>query len=185
MLMEGKVKIVGMTDEFLEKIKHKTEEIYKNTQPVDCPYLKDKVYFNSRGWEHIKFKEHGKSRTKEEQYTRLKLFPLVSEVIRRSHTIQGIWKKKEWESQKKHGRWEKTLKDVAYYEFVAVIGKVRVKVVVKEVMGGQKYFWSIIPFWRMSEIGKERKLYDMDLENDGNVINDLELVSKIEKSPVS
>jgi hypothetical protein len=59
-----------------------------------------------------------------------------------------------FETQKLHSRWERVLKlkDVCFYEFVAVPDNVRVKVIVKEVTGGEKHFWSIIPFlegaWR-------------------------------------
>jgi hypothetical protein len=181
MLMEGKIKEIAIPDDFLEKIKGEIEEKYRNTSPVDCPYLKDKVYFNSRGLDHMKFKAWNRPRVKFDQYLRLKLFPLVPEALRRSNTVQGIWKRREWERQKRHGRWEKSLKDVAYYEFVAVIGKVRIKVVVKEIADGRKFFWSIIPFWKMNEASKERKLYDEELEKDGNIVSDLEN----EKSPVA
>jgi hypothetical protein len=41
-----------------------------------------------------------------------------------------------WERQKKYGQWEKRLKEVVYHEFVAVIGKVRIKVIVKTITRG-------------------------------------------------
>jgi hypothetical protein len=43
-------------------------------------------------------------------------------------------------------RWERILNDVSFYEFVADLDHVRVKVIVKQVAGGDRYFWSIIPF---------------------------------------
>lgn len=70
-------------------------------------------------------------------------------------------------------------KEVVYYEFVAVIGKVRIKIMIKEIVGGDKFFWSIIPFWKMNEMTKERKLYDDELEYDGNIVSDLQRKAKI------
>ncbi len=37
----------------------------------------------------------------------------------------------------------------------------RVKVVIREVEGGKKHFWSIMPFWKKS--GDRIKLYSGDL----------------------
>jgi len=65
---------------------------------------------------------------------------------------------------------------------VAVVEKVRIKIIVKEVIGGQKIFWSVIPFWRMYEYTNERKLHDGDIEEDEDT-NDTEDTK--EKPPVS
>src|SRR3989344_6349731 len=164
MQMDGKPEKTKIPEELFLKIRQKAEEIYKNTGPTYCPYLKDKVNFNSEGFEHIKFKKWNKPRNHFDQYLRLKLFYLVPEILKKSHTVQGVWNTKEWERQKKHGRWESTMKEVSYYEFISVIGKVRIKSIVKQVSGGQKFFWSVIPFWRMNPVTKEKKLFDNDLE---------------------
>lgn len=65
-----------------------------------------------------------------------------------------------------NSRWEKKLLLVSYYEFIAVMENVRVKVIVKYVEGGEKFFWSIIPFWRVNgEVGK-RILHSGNMEED-------------------
>jgi len=174
MEMEGKLKEFTLTDEYFQKTRAKAEELYKNTSAIHCPYLKDKVYFNSKGIEHIEFKNKNRPRSKRDQFLRLKLFYLVPDILKFSHTVQGLWCRKEWERRKKHGVWEKVIKEVIYYEFVAVVGKIRIKVIIKEIVGGQKFFWSIIPFWKMNEVTKERKLYDDDIEKDGNLEDDVE-----------
>jgi len=46
-----------------------------------------------------------------------------------------------------------------YYECIVVLNNVRVKVVVKQIDGGQKFFWSITPFWGIHKETKKRKLY--------------------------
>lgn len=68
--------------------------------------------------------------------------------------------------QKTNSRWEKVLRDVSFYEFMAVLGNVRVKVIVKEVSGGEKHFWSVIPFWGINKEISKRVLHSGDLEND-------------------
>ncbi len=55
---------------------------------------------------------------------------------------------------------------MTHYEFVAVIKKARVRVVVKQVGVGPKYFWSIIPFWRQNEVTGRRMLHNGRPETD-------------------
>jgi hypothetical protein len=43
--------------------------------------------------------------------------------------------------------------NVKFYGFVAITnmdsnGMIRIKIIVKEIEGGEPYFWSIIPFWK-------------------------------------
>ena len=49
------------------------------------------------------------------------------------------------------------MKEVIFYEFIAVLENVRVKVIVKEVTGGGKHFWSIIPYWDI-DVGNSRRI---------------------------
>jgi hypothetical protein len=173
--MEGKIEeieIKGDSEVFL-RVKQKAEELYKSILPIYCPYFKDKVHFNTKGLDHIKFKEWNKPRTIYDQFLRFKLLNLVPQVITSSTTVQGIWRRKEWDRVKRHARWEKKPLDVNYYEFVSVIGKIRLKVVIKEIVGGEKFFWSIIPFWGMNKVTNNRNLHYKDLEYDGNIVSDL------------
>lgn len=68
--------------------------------------------------------------------------------------------------QKSHSRWEKVLKDVTYYEFLAVLDTIRLKVIIKEVIGGEKHFWSVIPSWRINKDTGMRVLHSGDLRKD-------------------
>ena len=166
MKMEGKPQEIEISEELFQKTKTKAETVFHALGSVNCPYLKSKVNFDATGLAHIKFKSWGRPRSRFDQYTRLKLLRLAPEILTRSHTVQGIWNTSLWERRKKHGKWEKILKAVTYYEFVAVMGSVRVKVIVKTIEGGEPHFWSIIPFWRMNEVTNKRKLYDGDLETE-------------------
>src|SRR5680860_1884685 len=83
----------------------------------------------------------------------------ASDVYKRQ--LQGYWETKEWERQKRHGVWEKILIDIKYYEFIAVIGKARIKVIIKKIeKEGSYIFWSVIPFWKMNKETSKRILHD-------------------------
>jgi len=85
---------------------------------------------------------------------RLKHIARAPEILGLSRTVQGILATHEWERRRRHGRWERPLIRVIYYEFVAVLQSRRFKVIVKQLPGGQRIFWSLIPFWRQTEEGK-------------------------------
>lgn len=150
---------MGLDLEKFKKVKEKAEDNYRKIGEVNCPYLQKKINFNAKGLDHIKFKKWNHTRLVSDQYMRLKLIHYAPEVIKKSHTVQGILKVKEFERRKINSRWEKVLIDVTYYEFVAVIDGIRVRVVIKNISGGENYFWSIIPFWKMNEKNGERLLH--------------------------
>jgi hypothetical protein len=149
-----------------EKIKAKGEEFYKSIDEVSCPYLNKKVSFNSKGLEHLKFKRREKTRFPKDQYMRFKLINIAPEILKASHTLQGIWETKKFEKVRTNGRNDMVLKPVNYYEFIAVVKRNRVKVIVKQIDGGEIFFWSLIPFWGMNEEYMERILHDGEPEED-------------------
>jgi hypothetical protein len=104
--------------------------------------------------------------SREEQYARLKLVYMAPKLLRLTRTVQGIWNTRQFEMQKTHSRWERVLKDVTFYEFIAVLDGVRVKVIVKQVAGGEKHFWSVIPFWKVDDQNHRRILHSGDPEHD-------------------
>ena len=145
-------------EEDFSKVKEETEKFYHSIRETRCPYFGENIVFNAKGLRHLKFKSDQKARTNEEQYTRLKLLKLAPEVLKKSHTIQGKLETKKFEEQKTNKRWEKILKEVVFYEFIAILENLRVKVIIKEVHGGVKYFWSVIPFWNIDKSSGRRIL---------------------------
>ncbi len=152
--------MIDFTPEQFEETKLKAESFYKNIGEVDCPYFKDKISFNAQGLEHLKFKQRGRARPERDQYMRLKLIHLAPEVLKSSHTVQGIFETKVFERIRVNGRTENILKPVSYYEFIAVIKRNRLRIIVKQIDGGKKFFWSIIPFWGMNEDTMTRLLHE-------------------------
>jgi len=153
--LEGRLEILFMevNEEKLKNIKNKAEQEYREIDSIYCPYFKDQVAFNSKGLEHIKFKDRNKTRSAEDQYIRLRCLPLASKTIEASHTLQGIQERNEMVRVKKI-KWAHVMKRVTYFEFIAVINDYRVRVIIKKVYGGESHFWSIIPFWRTDMLGK-------------------------------
>lgn len=142
------------------------EELYKTFSPVRCPYLESDIHFSASGLEHLKFKRPRYARSRPDQYMRFKLLPLAPEILRLSHTVQGIWETKHFERIRVHSRTDTVLKPVVYYEFIAVIRHARIKIVVKQIDEGQRFFWSIIPFGGVNKETKRRKLYGGNPEED-------------------
>lgn len=153
-------------EEDFQKIKGSSENFYKTIGDIYCPYFKEKIAFNIKGLKHLKFKSDRQARPQKDQYSRLKLIQLAPEVLKQSHTLQGIWQVKRFEVQKTNSRWEHIMKDVIYYEFIAVTNNVRIKVIIKEILGGEKHFWSVIPFWGIDKATGKRTLHSGNLESD-------------------
>lgn len=152
--------------EEFEKIRVEAEKIYRTSGSVYCPYLAEKISFNAKGPRHLKFKSDQQARLQKDQYPRLKLLHLAPQVLNKSHTLQGLWKTKRFETQNTNSQWKHTMKDVTFYEFIAVLENVRVKVIVKEVLGGEKHFWSVIPYWDIDMKNSKRILHSGNPEHD-------------------
>lgn len=152
--------------ENFEEVRIKAEDLYKTLEAVYCPYFEEKVSFSAQGLEHLKFKRPRVARIQQDQYMRLKLLHVAPVVLKTSSTLQGIWETKNFERTRIHSRTDIILKIVTYYEFVAVIEKIRVKVIVKQIDSGEKFFWSIIPYWGIDKNTKMRKLYSGYPEED-------------------
>ncbi|HAS85129.1 MAG TPA: hypothetical protein DCS23_03630 [Candidatus Yonathbacteria bacterium] len=163
--MEEQPQKLEFTDTEFEKIRGEAETLYKTFGAVHCPYFGEKINFNTDGLEHLKFKSWNRARSKSDQFMRLKLLRLAPETILNSKTLQGVFEDKLFVRKKKNKRWEKILTDVTYYEFVAVLERKRVKVIVKQVLGGEKFFWTLIPYWRTNDLHK-RVLHDGNPELD-------------------
>jgi|GEM_PF-377485 hypothetical protein len=153
-------------EEDFNEVKADAEAFYATLSEVYCPYFKEKIAFNAKGLRHLKFKSDQVARVQKDQYARLKLLKYVPTVIQNSRTLQGIRETRQFETQKTNSRWEKVLKDVVTYEFIAIIENLRIKVLVKQIVGGEKYFWSVIPYWGIDRVNSKRILHNMTSDED-------------------
>ncbi len=158
--------MIRFTDQQFEETKNTGEVFYRSIGKVYCPYLKCDVSFNTQGLEHLKFKKREKARAISDQYMRFKLINLAPEILRSSHTLQGFLETKGFEKIRMQGRTDIVLKPVSYYEFIAVIKRNRIRVVIKQIDNGEKFFWSLIPFWRMKGSTMTRILHNGEPEED-------------------
>lgn len=147
------------TDEEFDRTRHSAEIAYAQLGQIRCPYFRDSVHFNTDGLQHLRFKGWNRTRSRHDQFMRLKHLTKAHEILRVSQTVQGVQQTKEWERRHRYGRWEKLLIEVSYYEFVAVLEGRRFKVIVKQLPDGKRIFWSLIPFWRQTKEGR-RLLHD-------------------------
>lgn len=146
------------TPDQFNNIKDEAKDFYNKIGFAYCPYFAGKVNFNAKGLEHLIFKTWNKTRSIDDQFSRFRHLRLAPEVIKNSKTLQGVWSTQKFERvKKKDGQWQQILKLTTYYEFIAVMeshgSKVRVKVIVKQIDGGDKFFLSIIPFWGIDKRG--------------------------------
>ncbi|MBI2050848.1 MAG: hypothetical protein HYT31_03500 [Parcubacteria group bacterium] len=158
--------VFNFSEEDFENVREQAEALYKTIGKIYCPYFGEDVAFNAKGLRHLKFKSDQQARARADQYPRLKFLRYAPELLRQSRTVQGIWKTRRFEEQKTNSRWKRVVKDVTFFEFTAVLDYVRLKVIVKEMLGGEKFFWSVIPFWGIDKENSRRVLHSGNPEND-------------------
>ncbi|MDR3583527.1 MAG: hypothetical protein P4L62_04170 [Candidatus Pacebacteria bacterium] len=154
------------------KVKEEAENYYKTIGQIHCPYLGGKISFNTKGLEHLKFKNKNKARIKSDQYIRLKLLKLAPHILEKSNTLQEFYETRKFEQQKINSRWEYKMVEVSYYGFVAIINGARIKIIVKEIEGGNKFFWSLIPFWKNNQKNSGNKFNNKKILHAGNMEDD-------------
>lgn len=141
-------------------VKYEGENLYKTFGSVYCPYFKDTISFNTLGLHHLKFHNHTRPRSKQDQYMRFRLLYLAPIVLKTTSTLQGVFETGSFERIRVHSRTDTILKMVTYFEFIAIVCDVRAKIIVKQIGRGQKFFWSIIPYWGTDKNDGSRKLYN-------------------------
>ncbi len=121
------------------------KEKYDSISKVYCPYFKQHVYFTRMGYEHIFFKKKYKARNETDLEMRVKLFPLAIKLLGTTSTIQDVQHRNRFEERYINSRKEVALVSVTYYEFIALINEKKIKTVLKQIIGGNIVFLSIIP----------------------------------------
>ncbi|MBL4644470.1 MAG: hypothetical protein JKX80_01240, partial [Candidatus Pacebacteria bacterium] len=93
--------MIDISEEKVERAREQAEKYYKSINSVPCPYFKgEKITFNARGLEHIKFKDVRQARSNKDQYIRFRLLQLAPEILKMSRTLQGISHRKNMERLK-------------------------------------------------------------------------------------
>lgn len=147
------------------------KEYYRRIGAVRCPYLKTNVHFNSEGFGHLLSRSWNRGRSTAEQYIRLRLIPKVVEIIRIANTLQEYDQREMFVRQQINSRWENREKVVHYYVFIALLIEhgLRFKIIIKQIEGGEPFFWSVYPSWRVEKNvanNKKKIFYNGNLEED-------------------
>jgi hypothetical protein len=126
------------------KAKEKAKKIYSNIGTVKCPALGDEyVFFSSFGFNHL-VRKGRVPRTKNEQKRRFTLLPYVEKIVKNPKAVIIYRKETIKEKSNRHG--EKILiESIAH--FWALIEKIEdceIKVVVRQLEGGNKHFFSVM-----------------------------------------
>ncbi len=145
-------------------VKLRGEELYKGFERINCPYFNELVYFNAQGLDHLIYKRTDKERLEQDCRMRFKLLYLAPVILRLTRTLQGFSCRKGFERVRRNGVIKHIAVERRYYEFIAIIDSVRVRIIVKQVDSGQFMFWSIIPFW--NRVGESKRIDFGDPEED-------------------
>ena len=97
----------------------------------------------------------------------MKNLRFASIILNKAYMLQEKRNQKQFIVVKTKSRNGKVLKSVTYYGFIAILNDSgldkRFKIIVRQIEGGERHFWSIIPFWKNN---KELKLHSGNLGED-------------------
>jgi len=144
--------------EEFNKLKKLTEDKYKNIGSVFSPALKSKVVFNSDGFHHFRYDGSRSERGKKAQQNKFRFFDKAIDILKLSTTIQEYRRSicPVGESDKSGFRKTKIIEWFAFFSIISFSKQTRIKVVVRRIgeYTGQFHFWSVMPFWTLSNNNK-------------------------------
>ncbi len=131
-----------MENNFLSLLKQRRIN-YKTWVPVYCPAIRQYIYFNMRGFNHLRFNTNNTPRNPKEAMYKLGLLPLVRPVIHTSTKVD----KYERRLSPIGGTRKKVLKEIEYWGIVGVVGQqnTKIRIVLRKINGGENiHFWSVM-----------------------------------------
>ena len=130
-------------EQFFRDIERAAEEKYKSVGAVQCPYFNEAVHFGNAGFLHLLYKHERRPRLLKDKLRRFALIDKAISVLKISKTLQEYVVTKEFVRTSVNSRIENRLLEMRYYAFIAIIDlSHRIKVVVREIEGGKKHFYS-------------------------------------------
>ena len=109
---------------------------YKRIKKCCCPVLKEYIFFNSKGFHHLKYDGLGHARTRKEQMYRIGLIPLIKPVIENAKKVSLYTQSTYSASLDKY---------VEYWELKEIVGKqhITVTVILRRIGTGNITFYSV------------------------------------------
>ena len=155
--------MVGQDD--FESLKLLTEIEYKKIGSIYCPAFKANVTFNSDGFHHLRYDNHRSERNKKVQRGKFIQLDRARDIVEKSTTVQE-YRRGICTIGKADKSGFKNTSLVEWFGFFAVTSftkQTRVKVVIRRVGGdnGIFHFWSVIPYWTLTNDHRVVGTYDM------------------------
>lgn len=132
-----------MTETAFKRLLEKRRDDYKKWVPVHCLALQDYVFFNSQGFNHLRFKIDNTPRNPKEAMYKLGLLPLVRSVIHVATKVEDYEKR----ISPIGGERKRVLREMEYWSLVDIVGKqkVKIRVVLRRIINSKKiFFWSVM-----------------------------------------
>ncbi len=138
-----------MAKRFLSLLNERRDD-YKKWLPIYCIAVREYIYFNMQGFNHLRFKIDNTPRNPKEAMYKLGLLPLVRPAIHEATVV----KKYERRIAPLGGSRKIVLKEMEYWTVESIVGKknTRVRVVLRRVVGGEH-----IHFWSVMKLGENQK----------------------------
>lgn len=144
-------------DKSIKITRENSRVFYQKIGSIYCPYLSEKIYFSSEGFNHLRYRSARCERDHKTQYLRYRLLYLVPRLLALTHTLQE-YEKRDSEAHS----------SVRFFGFIAILDHRKIKVIVKRVGDGRFHFWSIIPNWRTRKKSDQKLIQN----HSGNLLDD-------------
>ncbi|NCO25214.1 hypothetical protein GW901_01635 [Candidatus Parcubacteria bacterium] len=140
--------------EKFNELKDLTKLNYDKTGYVYSPALQASIIFNSDGFHHLRYDNNRSERSKKAQESKFIYFDKAVEILKKSITIQEYRRSICTIGGCDRSGFRKT-KIIEWFGFFAIVSfskRIRVNVVVRRIgeENGQYHFWSVMPFWTLS-----------------------------------
>lgn len=129
-----------------QKLLSERREDYKTWVPVFCPALREFIYFNMQGFNHLRFEINNTPRDPKEAMYKLGLLPLVRSVIHMATKVERY----ERRLSPIGGSRKKVMREIEYWGLMETVGTTRpakVRVVLRRIVGSHEkriHFWSVM-----------------------------------------
>jgi hypothetical protein len=134
------------------KLRLEAKEYYDNVGHVFCPAIRGDIIFNSDGFHHLRYDSSRSERSKIVQRNKFSFLKDAVRILEKSSTVQEYRRSLRPFGNSDKGGLRKA-KTVEWFGFLAVISFskcLRINVVVRRVGEGNFHFWSVMPFWTLS-----------------------------------
>jgi len=137
-----------------KELRQQTQLEYEKIISIHCPALQAEIVFNSNGFHHLIYDGCRIERHKKSQYTKFLYFPKAVEILRKSTTIQEYRRSicPVGKHDKNGLRKTSIVEWFAFWSVISFAKKIRIRTIVRRVGNedGYYHFWSVMPFWTLS-----------------------------------